>query len=214
MIVDIIIVIFILAFIGIGIGRGLITSLLSVFSVIIALVVAFALYKPVGNSVYMNTNIGDNIKQAIVKNIPLSDSELTISEDTNLPDVVVKSINEKITGLNESKEKAINDVAEEIAKNIINTGSFIVIFIIVMAALLVIKLLTKIIDKLPIIGHLDKLGGAVCGFIEGAFIVYVVFAILSITSPMMNNKTVLRQIDSSYIGKYMYNNNLIINKMK
>ena len=215
MVVDIIIIILLLAFVGIGIARGLIGSLVSVFSVIIALVVALIAYKPVGNAVYVNTNIGETIKQTIVKNIPLNDTDMTLSkEDTSLPDVIVDSINEKMTVMNETKNQAINDVSEEIAKNIINVVVFVIIFLVVRGILLLIKILTKLIDKLPIIGHLDKFGGGVCGFVEGAFIIYAIFAILSITSPMINNESLLKSIDSSYIGSFMYNHNLIINKIK
>ena len=186
MIIDLIIIAFIIAFIALGTFRGFIGSLVSVFSVIIALIVALVVYKPVGNLVYTNTTIGENIKQTIVKNIPLNDSDLTIPEDAGLPDFVIKNINEKITSLNESKDKAVNDVAEEISKNIINIGCFVLIFLVVRGILLLIKILTKLIDKLPIIGKLDKTGGAILRFYRRCF--YSICSIRNTFNCIANDK--------------------------
>ena len=67
---------------------------------------------------------------------------------------------------------------------------------------------------MPILKQIDHLGGAIVGAVEGIIIVYFIFAIISTMSPIFKNTKVLEQIDDSYVGKMMYNNNIIMKKMK
>ena len=61
-IVDLIIIVVVLLFIFLGYKKGLTGSLIKLLSFIIAIVVAFVLYKPVANAVIENTVIDDNIR--------------------------------------------------------------------------------------------------------------------------------------------------------
>ena len=62
----------------IGKKRGLTVCLVNIFSLIIAFIIAFMLYKPVANLIIQNTDIDDNLKTIIKSNIPISDTNLSV----------------------------------------------------------------------------------------------------------------------------------------
>lgn len=213
MIVDIIILAIIILSIILGRHKGLTVCLVNFFSLIIALVVALMAYKPISNQLY-ETSIGENLKQVIKQNIPMSEEDFQVSDDSILPEGIKNYINTQTQNVNTTKDEAIENVSTELSKEIINIVSFVIVFIVVRLALLVVKIVSKIITKLPILKQIDHLGGAIVGAVEGIIIVYFIFAIISTMSPIFKNTKVLEQINDSYVGKMMYNNNIIMKKMK
>ena len=213
MIVDIIILAIIILSIILGRHKGLTVCLVNFFSLIIALVVALMAYKPISNHLY-ETSIGENLKQVIKQNIPMSEEDFQVSDDSILPEGMKNYINTQTQNVNTTKDEAIENVSTELSKEIINIVSFVIVFIVVRLALLVVKIVSKIITKLPILKQIDHLGGAIVGAVEGIIIVYFIFAIISTMSPIFKNTKVLEQINDSYVGKMMYNNNIIMKKMK
>lgn len=213
MIVDIIIIAVLALAILIGKKRGLTVCLVNIFSLLIALIMAFMFYKPVGNLIIQKTNIDENVKTIIVSNIPISDTNLNVEANSNLPKKMQEYINSTATSLNKAKDDAIETVAIRLTEQVINVISFIMIFVVVRAILLLVKILSKLINKLPILKQINSIGGAICGFVEGAILVYTVFAIISIIAPTLNDTNLLKQINNSTIGKQMYTNNIIINKV-
>ena len=61
MIVDIIIILIILGSVFLGMKKGLISCVIDILAVIIAIVLAFALCKPITNIVISKTNFDENI---------------------------------------------------------------------------------------------------------------------------------------------------------
>ena len=210
MIVDLIILVIVILSIILGRHKGLTVCLVNFFSLIIALVVALMLYKPVSNYLYEKTPVGENVKQVIKQNIPMSEEEFQIGEDSILPEAMKNYINDQAQNANQTKDEAIENVSTELSKEIINIISFVIIFIVVRIALLLVKVISKIITKLPILQQIDHLGGAIVGAVEGIILVYFAFAIISTISPMLENTKVLEQINDSYVGKTMYNNNVLM----
>ena len=64
-VIDIIIIAIFLICIGIGYVKGLTGSLLKIISFILALVIAFILFKPIANFVIDNTNWDESLEQTI-----------------------------------------------------------------------------------------------------------------------------------------------------
>ncbi len=213
MIVDLIIVAIIILAILIGMKKGLTVCLVNIFAVIIAIVVALAFCNPLAEFAITKTEIGENVKQVIKNNIPMSGTEINIQENKNLPQGIQEYINQTTKNINETKENSIDTIAEQLAKQVITVISFILIFILVRAILLIIKVVSKLINKLPILKQIDHIGGAVCGFIEGLVLVYVIFAGISMCAPAIKNTKILTEINNSYIGKNMYNNNMVVKKI-
>ena len=210
MIVDIIIILIIVLAVFVGMKKGLISCVIDILAVIVALILAITLCRPVTNAIIDNTEFDENLRETIVQNIPLNDVDFKVEEGSNLPEPVVEYINEITSDVNTSKDEAIDTIARELASGILSVIAFIAIFFIVRLVLALVKIVAKIIDKIPLIGQINKLGGAICGLIEGLIIIYAILAVLSMISPLIANTQILEQIYNSNIGALMYNNNLIL----
>ena len=195
-----------------GRAKGLTATLVDIFSFIVALIVALLLCKNMGNVIIQNTKIDDNIKGIIKENIPLNDADFKIESAQSLPESMKKQINEATTSATITKDQAIENIADELTKNVIYVASFAVIFIITRALLLLLKVVSKIINKLPILKQIDHLGGAIAGAIEGVLLVYFILSVIAVISPVLEGTKVTTEINKSYIGKFMYNNNVLSNK--
>ena len=214
MIVDIIILGVIILSIILGKNKGITVCLVKIFDVIVAVIIALMFCRPVANYIIEKTPVGENLKQTVKKSIPMNDGEITIDENSNLPKAMKEYINNQVKNVNDTKDNVIESISQEITQEIVTVISFIGIFIIVRAVLLIIKIVSKIINKLPILKQIDHLGGAICGAVEGIIAVYCILAVISIISPVIENTQILNQINNSYIGKAMYNNNIIVKKLQ
>ena len=205
-IVDLIIIAVVLLFIFLGYKKGLTGSLIKLLSFIIAIVVAFVLYKPVANAVIENTVIDDNIKTTLRATLGVEDK--TENTEENVPSTIMDNINKEIE--NATDEVKAN-VIDQTTITIVNIGSGIVIFLAVRVILVLISLFAKILTDLPVIKQVDKLGGLAYGTIEGIVIVYAVLAVISLTSVIWANNAVVTAIAKSSLGEMLYNNNIILN---
>lgn len=205
-IVDLIIIAVVLLFIFLGYKKGLTGSLIKLLSFIIAIVVAFVLYKPVANAVIENTVIDDNIRTTLSATLGVEDK--TENTEENVPSTIMDNINKEIE--NATDEVKAN-VIDHTTITIVNIGSGIVIFLAVRVILVIISLFAKILTDLPVIKQVDKLGGLAYGAIEGIVIVYAVLAVISLTSVIWVNNAVVTAIAKSSLGEMLYNNNIILN---
>ena len=196
-----------------GYKNGLTKSLIKIVSFIIAIIIAAILFKPGSNFIIEKTEIDDNIKQAVV-NLVIKDveEEGKVKEDTNLPKAMVDYINESVENtIEDTKTNIVNKSAEKIAETAINVGTAIILFIIARIILLVITALTDILTDLPVIKQLDKTGGVLYGIIKALLIIFVIFALISLISPALEKTEIIKSINQSFIGSFLYNNNILLN---
>ena len=211
--IDLIVLGIILLCVFFGYKKGLTKCVIKILSFVIALAVAFVLFKPVSNFVINNTEIDDNIKNSIVSIVQEDVSETgQVTEDSNLPQSMVEHINESINNsINETKETVVNTVAEQISVGIINILVAIGLFIVARIGLMFVSAISSIVTDLPIIKQFDKVGGIVYGLIESLIIIFIAFAIISFISPMIENSGLILAINKSILGSALYNNNLLLN---
>lgn len=210
MVVDIIIILIVLASVFVGIKKGLISCIIDICAVVIALILALILCRPITNIVINNTNFDENLKSTIVQNIPLNDADFKVDESTNLPKPVIEYINGITGGVATSKDEAVEAIGRELTNGIITVIVFIAIFIIVRIIFAIIKIVSKLIDKIPGLKEANKIGGGICGAIEGIIIVYAILAVVSMISPILADTNILQYVYNSHIGALMYNHNLIL----
>ena len=207
-IVDIIILAIIVLCVIVGYIKGLTGALIKILSFVLSIVIAFILFIPISNLIINNTQIDENIAQSIREMIIGNNNDTQIEE--NMPSTITDYIGEKVESVADSAKDTVADTtAREVSITIVKAGTWILLFIIARILLILLKFVTSLIAKLPVIKQCDKLGGIIYGFIEGLVIVYVVLAIISFVSPMMNG-SLADLIDNSYLGSAMYNNNLLL----
>ena len=204
-IVDLVILgIFILCII-MGYVRGLTGSLIKIVSFVLSLIIAFVLFIPISNLIIDNTQIDENIEQTIREMI-VGNTE----EEQKMPEAITDYITEQVENASDSAKETIADnTAREVSLTIVKAGTWIVLFIVARILLILLRFITSLIAKLPVIKQFDKLGGIIYGILEGLIIIYVILAIISFVSPMMNG-TLANAIEESYVGSIMYNNNLLL----
>ena len=208
-IIDIVIVAIIALCLFLGYRRGLTGSLLKILSFVLAIVIAFILFKPVSNLVINHTKWDDSLKTSIEQFI--TEKTSTPEEKSSLPQVIVDYIDETMAqSVNEAKEVAIENTAQSVTNLIVNAGVWIAVFIIAGILLIFIKFITALIAKLPVIKQFDKLGGILYGILEAFVILYVLLAIISFIAPMINNAEFIDALNKSFIGSMLYNNNILL----
>lgn len=212
-IIDLIIIGILALCIFFGYQKGLTKCVIKILSFVIAILVAAILFKPVSNFIIQNTEMDDNIKETIV-NLVKDDVEESgkVKEDTNLPKAMVNYINESVeNAVEETKNNVVEVAAEGIAQTTIHVGVAILLFVIVRIALVFVSALSKIITDLPIIKQFDKTGGILYGALKAFIIIFVVLALISLISPMIEQTGIIVAINKSFIGSILYNHNVLLN---
>mgnify|MGYP000556861094 CR=1 FL=1 len=201
-IIDIVIIAIILFCLYRGYKKGLIGLAFSIISFIVAILIALILFVPISSFVIDKTEFDDNIRNAIVNNF--NTEEETENGESNF---ITSYINEQI---DEAKGKTLEVVAIEISELCIKGIVFIALFIVARIVLIFVKAIANLIAKLPILSQFNKLGGIVFGLLKGFVITYGVLAILLLVSPMFNEAEFFKELNNSFIGGMMYNNNIIV----
>lgn len=238
-IVDIIIIAIFAICLGLGVKKGLTGSLLKIISFVLALIIAFILFKPVSNFVIDHTNWDETLEQAIrqtlIEENPKENNQveqnkqeenaqtqngeeqkIQVANEENgkkqrMSEVMMDYINEAVENAGtEAKNAIVDSTARNVAVTIINVGVLIVLFLVSRIVLMLIKGLTQLITKLPVIKQFDKLGGIIYGLLESLIIIYVILAILSFVSPLISQTGIIQAIENSFIGSIMYDNNLLL----
>jgi uncharacterized membrane protein required for colicin V production len=209
MIVDLIIGVIIILFLIIGYKKGLVFCLINLATFIVAIVLAFALCSPVAELVKNTTEIDENMKSFIVSHMP-GGEEIDLKANEQLPEPIRNAIDGSVTSINEAKEKAIDATATEITNNVLKAICFVAIFFLVKILMFVLKVVSRIFTKIPVIEQINTLGGMIVGALEGLILVYVIFGVISLISPMLTNTAIVDSINDSFFGKMMYNNNVVV----
>lgn len=199
-IIDLIIVAIILLFTFLGYKRGLIKVAIKLCTFFIAIIVALVFYKPIANIVIEHTNIDEHIQTAITNRIlpegVSSNEEVELS--TDLPSIILKN-----------SENTVQSIATSFSNTIIETACLLIIFVAVKIILKFVTVLADLIAKLPILKQFNTLGGTIYGVLEGLFIVFVGFAVVSLIVPLLDI-SILEAINNSTIGSICYNNNVLL----
>lgn len=198
--VDLMVLSIVLLFVFLGYKRGLVKVAFKLCTFFIAIILAFMLYKPVAKIVIENTNIDETIETKITDKIlpegKTETDEVDLSE--SLPTIILKN-----------SENTVQSIAKSCSNTLIETACLVLIFIITKIVLKFVTALADLIAKLPVLKQFNKLGGTIYGIIEGLFIVFLGFAVISLIAPMLD-VSVLEAINSSTLGSICYNNNILL----
>lgn len=206
-IIDLVIVGVIALCIIIGYVKGLTGSLIKILSFVLSLVTAFILFVPVSNFIIENTQTDDMTENKIRETVITNEGE---ERNETMPTTITEYINEKVEqAADDAKEGIVDSTAKEVSQTIVKAGTWIILFILARIASTLLKFISSLIAKLPVIKQFDKLGGIIYGLIEGLIITYFALALISCITPMTRGQ-LSEDINKSYIGSAMYNNNLLL----
>lgn len=206
-VLDIIIAVVILANIYICYQKGIVKLAVGLIAVLVSIVLAIILYKPVSALIINNTQIDDNIEKAIIENFTVNQEKSVETEDNGIMKYMESYVDDAV---NKTKNQIVIEAAGVISTKLINVGVMIGIFILARVILVVITLMADIITELPILKQFDAIGGILYGVIKSLLIIYAVLAILFFIVYTTGNTAVSEAIANSYITKLFYDHNLLL----
>lgn len=218
--IDIIILIILLLFIFIFAHKGLVESILKSCSWLISLLATYFLY-PIISGLIRQTFIFTSLRESVynimnLENMTAQNSAGQISaiDSLTLPEglknMLVDNNNSviyELLGANSLQEYIAGYIANIILNIIVSILVFIIIIIIIKASSAALKLAVS----LPLVKQIDGLGGGILGLFWGVVFVWMIMSLstLFIAAPFFAD--IITAIDSSIIGKLLYDNNFIMN---
>ncbi|MEG1705510.1 MAG: CvpA family protein [Clostridia bacterium] len=201
MILDIIIILFLIFSAFMGYKKGLTTILVSVIGFVIAIILAFTLKSTLANFVINNTELDTQIETTISKG-------LVTAIETKEKEV--KNTNEFYNGIIENMKptETVENLAHSVVVFILETASFIVIFLVVKIIAFILQMMLNLVFDLPILSSINNIGGFIVGTVMGILKVWILLAILSVLSPMVGG--ISAYIDTTVVTKFLYDLNMIV----
>lgn len=200
-VIDIIVILIFLACMFLGYKRGLTGVIIKVVSFVLSIVISLILFKPISAIIIDHTDIYNNLSNSI--KVTIQEDEKEEKNNSEKPNVMLDSINEKIE---ETEEDATTAIANNVAEIIINIIVLVILFIVIRIILFFIRFIFSAITELPIIKQIDKLGGFIYGLLEALLIVFVILAVIS----FIDIPELQLAIKTSIITSFLYNNNLLL----
>ena len=184
-----------------GYQLGFFKKVLSIASLIIAILLTKTFTPNVVLLVKDYTNIKSTISNALYN----------VFKNSNSFDNVAIDGLQNIFNLGNMNESIQDFISNTITEGILTIFCGIVTFIAFMVLLKIIFRLLDFIDFVPVIGKLNKVLGGGLGLVEAIFLLWIVFLIIRILTIVPQVKTIEEYIDNSLITGAIYRNNLIYN---
>ena len=122
--------------------------------------------------------------------------------------------NSVVHGLLNVQNGVADYISRYIANIILNICVGIIVYFIFSFVLRTIMKLGRFISKLPIISTFNAIAGGALGIVGGVVFVWVIFTVMNIFITNDFFSVLNDKIATSYLGKYLYDNNLIWNIIK
>ncbi len=195
-IIDGIIILFILVSVFLGYRKGLVSLGIHLVAFVVALVIAFILYRPIGSLIINSTEIDESLQGAIETKL----EEIVGNDDTQ---VVTNSI------IGDIQSGAISETSRSLSMNIIYGATIIILFIILRIVLVFISAIANWVAELPILKQANKAGGIVYGLLRGLLITYVVLLIVGLIITFNPDGGLNETINQTYLAKAMMEYNIL-----
>lgn len=195
-IIDGVIVLIILLSVFLGYKKGLVSLGIHLVAFIIALVVAFVLYRPIGSLIINTTEIDESLQGVIETKL----EEIVDVEDENI------TVNSLIGNIESS---TITETSRGLAMNIIYGATIIILFIILRIALVFISAIVNWVAELPILKQVNKAGGIIYGLLRGVLLTYVILLIVSLVITFNPTGKLNETMNETYLAKTMMEYNIL-----
>lgn len=112
--------------------------------------------------------------------------------------------------LAQSTQAFASFVSSELTDTIVTLVGYIVTFVVVFFLLRLLVFLLRILEHLPIIHGLNKLGGLAAGLIEGLLIVWILGIVLTVAGTTEIGQSAAQCVAASEFLTAVYGNNLLL----
>ena len=206
-ILDIILVAIIALNVFICYKKGLVKLAVGLIAVLVSVILAVLLYKPVSNIIINNTELDEKIKSAITENFVNEEETTEETEDNGFMKYIEKYVEDPV---NKTKNEIVIEASGVIATKLIDIIAMVSIFIVARLVLILLTFVTDMITSLPILKQFNELGGILYGLIKALLIIYVLLALAFFIVYTTGSTGLADAIANSFITKFFYNNNLLL----
>jgi uncharacterized membrane protein required for colicin V production len=228
--VDIVVIIIVLISTFMGYKRGFFKTLYGLLAFFVAIFLAFSFYKPLSTYLKNNTNIDEwIIANMQIKTSPDGEETETPKQQESKPkeveqeNITIKDMPElektlenlpenikEMLGFEDIKNQALENIRIKIADLAINLISILGIYVVTRLILAIVCAIVDSVLQLPILKQINELLGLFIGTILGFMQVYLVFALITFLSSIINMSFLVENIKNSTIARILYENNIII----
>lgn len=207
-ILDVIIVAIIALNIFICYRKGLVKLAVGLIAVLAAVILSLILYKSISNAIIENTEIDEKIENAIIENFSAETNENAEVRYIGIIDYLEKYVDDAV---NKTQNEIVYETAGTMAVRIVNVAVILIIFLIVRVVLLMLTFISDMITSLPILKQFNEVGGVIYGAVKALLIIYALLTIVFFVVYATGNTTISEAIASSFITKFFYDHNLLLN---
>ena len=137
----------------------------------------------------------------------LSDRE-ALSESTGIPAILIPEMD--LSGSIESTvSSAADNIVESASNSVIRAVVGVMLFIGIRIIMGAVYRILRAVSRLPVIKGANRLIGGLLGLINYMFVVYAVLAVISLI--VVKDGAGQSIIEQTYLAKYFYNNNILLN---
>ncbi len=211
-------------FIILGFSRGLVKSVLKLVITGIALLLAYYLAPVLSNIIIEKTVVDDYISEKIkigmekmidepTVEIPTRSEQMEFINELQLPDYLKEAL---IENNNDDIMAELGTVdfysyiSKFISMAITKTLAFALIFMMTVVLLNIIAVALQVVAYLPIVGSINRIGGAVFGFAEALVIVWIIFVLIALMATNDTGAVLCNQINANPFLKTLYDNNILM----
>lgn len=215
-----------------GMHKGFITSTLALLGFCGSWVGAYATYGYLVNAVEQNESLLSFLRGLVsaadlFKTKTLADMEVAVASaaDINqaIGEVGIPMINNlfrsNVSGqvfANDGLTKMSEYLTQTLLSSALNIVSFIAMFAIIYAAVLLLVNLLNNVFRFPILRHVDWLLGGAFGLVRGAVVVMLIFAVVPTLSSALESMDIhllSDMIGQSKLGSMLQSNNIVANAL-
>lgn len=200
--------------------RGFIRLAVSAFSLIAAVTIVHAASPYVTDFLKNNTGIYEAFETSMLKAVALDGAadgqtpsvQRALIEEMDLPDPLKEALLEnnnhevyQVLGV----ETFTRYVGTYLANSLINTLSFLLLFVVVFALIRMITVWLDLMAHLPILAGLNQIAGAVLGGVEALFFLWIAALFVTVFAGTDIGRLIYHQIEASEWLSFLYNHNLL-----
>lgn len=191
-----------------GYKKGFVKSVWKIAALVVTIVLVIALKNPAVDFL-SGTSIAGAINEKISKTIHIPQGGgIDAAESLNLPDFLNAQVSDGI----ENAQGAVASVNDAVAASLTNIAVTIIVcvalFIIIRLILMAVYMIAVGITAAPLIRGVNQFFGGLLGAVNMVFIIFLLLALVSLFAPA--DSQLFEMIDNTYVVKYLYNYNILL----
>ncbi len=192
-----------------GYTKGFLRIIYSLVAWIVVVFLAAAATPYVSQMISDKTSIGEKVYDTTYNKISTTIQEKDQPQEDSLENLgikVPKNVADKLF-----KETGVYDtIAGNVSNLAVNGVSFVLLLLIFALALKILFQIIKVVEKIPVIGGMNKSLGVLLGAVKGIILIWLLFAIVALNSTSETGIKVISYIYESNITTFLYENNGVL----